>query len=230
MRILWMMAGLLVLAGCAPSATVQQPMTARPEMALPVTYSDGAIYHVNGSARPLFEDRRARNVGDILTINIIEATSATNNSASSGSHTGTLAATTPSLTLGGAAAPMLKPLTLAGSSGSSSANKFANSGASNFTGSITVTVIEVLPNGNLVVSGEKQMAIDQSNDYIRLSGVVNPADITNGVDSTGQITNNVVQSTKVADARIEYKGRKAVLDSATMMDIMGRLFLSVLPF
>ena len=58
-----------------------------------------------------------------------------------------------------------------------------------------MTVIEVLPNGNLLVAGEKQIGINQGTEFIRFSGVVNPVTIQAG---------NTVSSTKVADARIEY--------------------------
>ena len=61
-----------------------------------------------------------------------------------------------------------------------------------FTGAITVTVIDVLPNGNLIVAGEKQIGINQGVEFVRLSGVVDPRFIRAG---------NVVSSTQVADAR-----------------------------
>jgi flagellar L-ring protein precursor FlgH len=89
------------------------------------------------------------------------------------------------------------------------------------SGSITVTVTEVLPNGNLVVSGEKQVAINQTKEYIRLSGVVRPSSIDNA---------NTVLSTDVADARIEYKGGDSNIDNASVLSMVSRFFLSVLPF
>jgi len=84
-------------------------------------------------------------------------------------------------------------------------------------------VIEVLPNGYLLVGGEKQMAINQSNGYIRLSGVIDPATIT----STA--TGYTVQSTQVADAHIDYKDADNV-DTSQVMTMLGRAFLSFLPF
>jgi flagellar L-ring protein precursor FlgH len=104
-----------------------------------------------------------------------------------------------------------------------SENVFAGKGASsadnNFTGTITVTVIEVLPNGNLLVSGEKKVAINQGDEYIRFSGVVNPTQVTAA---------NTVQSTQVADARIEYRAT-GYIDEAQVMGWLGRFFLSFLP-
>lgn len=218
-----LVAVVLVLAGCAtPSAGTHQPMTAKPVAKAPVAYNDGAIFHVGQNERPLFEDRRARNVGDILTINIVEKTSANDKSSGSASHSGALSTTTPSITRNSATPKLLfTGMTLSGSSSSKYADSNAGSGAVDFAGTITVTVIEVLPNGNLVVSGEKQVAVNQSNEYIRFSGVVNPTTIAAG---------NSVQSTRVADAHLEYKGRNGTLDVASVMNVLGRLFLSVLPF
>ena len=103
-------------------------------------------------------------------------------------------------------------------------SKFSGKGESaannTFTGTITCTVIEVLPNGNLLVSGEKLVAINQGEEFIRFSGVVNPAQISAA---------NAVSSTQVADARIEYKANSAI-DSAQVMGWMARVFMTVLPF
>ena len=94
-------------------------------------------------------------------------------------------------------------------------------GANNvFTGNIAVTVIEVLPNGNLLVSGEKQVSIGHGTEYIRLSGIVNPYFIS---------TANTISSANVADARIEYK-ESGVISEAQVMGWLARFFLSFLPF
>ena len=88
------------------------------------------------------------------------------------------------------------------------------------TALITVSVSEVLPNGYLRVIGEKQIGTNREVERIRFSGVVNPVTILPG---------NVVPSTRVADARVEYKGQGAI-DSATTMGWLSRFFLTVLPF
>ncbi|MGH8672017.1 MAG: flagellar basal body L-ring protein FlgH, partial [Burkholderiales bacterium] len=89
-----------------------------------------------------------------------------------------------------------------------------------FTGTMSVTVIEVLANGNLLVSGEKQLALNQGTEYVRFSGVVNPTSITGG---------NTVSSTLVADARLEYRGT-GYIDEAQTMGWLARFFLSFLAF
>jgi len=212
---------LLVLAGCvAPSTTIQSPMTARPAEREALAPHNGAIFQAGKNEHPLFEDRRARNVGDILTINIAETTSASEKSSSNVDHSGSITAATPQITGGKTAQTILSPFGVTGSTSGKLANKSDSAGNNTFTGTITVTVTEVLPNGNLLVGGEKQVAIGQSNEYIRFSGVVSPSTITGS---------NTVQSTQVADAHIEYKGATNV-DRSAVMSVLARVFLSVLPF
>lgn len=236
---------LLGLVGCNasnPPPIVHQPMTARPADNKTVAPADGAIFHAGVNERPLFEDKRARNVGDILTINLVEKTSGNRKSSGSSSYSSSINASIPTVTtnipdtlvrgipaIGGQAANLLNKLfSLTGSVVGASANKTATGGAGSasedLTGTIAVTVIEVLANGNLLVSGEKQVALNNSNEFIRFSGVVNPTTISNL---------NVVQSTQVADARIEYRsagGMNEAMNDAQSLGMLGRFFLSVLPF
>jgi len=83
-----------------------------------------------------------------------------------------------------------------------------------------VTVVEVLDSGNLVVQGEKQIGYDKGSDFIRFSGVVSPLLIAKG---------NMISSTQVADARIEYRTNTQV-DQSVIASMMNRLFYSILPF
>ena len=103
-------------------------------------------------------------------------------------------------------------------------SEFAGKGAAAannaFNGTITVTVIEVYPNGNLLVSGEKMVAINQGNEFIRFSGVINPNNVTAA---------NTVQSTQVADARIEYRG-SGFIDESNTMGWLQRFFVAIMPF
>ena len=209
---------LLAMVGCgtAPSTIVQHPTTARP-VAQPVAVaSNGTIYQA-AAYRPLFEDRRARHVGDTLTITINEKTQASKKNASNGEKTGSSESTIGKIS--GIPLKMLQGLGITAESANSYDDKSAVNTSNNFTGNVTVTVIEVLPNGNLVVAGEKQIALDKGTEFIRLSGVVQPDTILAG---------NTVPSSKVADARFEYR-TSANFDSAEMMSWLGRFFLSVLP-
>jgi flagellar L-ring protein precursor FlgH len=209
----------LLLAGCAftPAPVVHQPMTARPALPPFAAPANGAIYSA-ASYRPLHEDRRARAVGDTLIIVINEKTSANKKAASSASRSG-------SVQYGVTALKGLPGKSFLGSElEASSSNRFEGEGeasaANDFTGTIAVTVIEVLANGNLLVSGEKQIAMTQGSEFVRFSGVVNPATIG---------PNNAVSSTQVADARIEYRAN-GYLDEAQIMGWLARFFLSFLPF
>jgi flagellar L-ring protein precursor FlgH len=213
---------LLVIAGCSnvPPTNIRQPLTARAD-AIPARPShNGAIFQTGRNERPLFEDRRARNVGDTLTINIVEVTSASEKSSSNADHSGSISATTPSMTGSHFAEALLNPLSISGGSASKTASKSDNAGNHAFSGTITATVVDVLPNGNLLVGGEKQVSINQASEYIRFSGVVNPANISGS---------NTVQSTQVADAQVEYKGANSI-DRVALMSILARVFLSTLPF
>ncbi len=217
----WSVVGvMLMLAGCTPATNIKHPLTASPVEKKVVAANNGAIFQVGQSERPLFEDRRARNVGDVLTIVIAETTAASGKSSSSAEHSGSFEAAVPTLTGSPGARGFLNPYGITGKSSGDLSNKSDSAGNNTFSGTITVTVIEVLANGNLLVSGEKQVAINQANEYIRFSGVVNPNTITGS---------NSVQSTQVADAHIEYKGANKI-DLSTVMSMLGRVFLSVLPF
>ena len=206
---------LLALAGCSttPTSIVQQPTSARPMLAHTDGPADGAIFNA-GSYRPMFEDRRARHIGDLLTINIVERTSAVKSGASSGSKSGSVGFGVPG------------PLqTRLGASVSTNGNNeyedADNQSASNtFSGTIAVTVSEVLPNGNLIVAGEKQVAMNKGVEFIRFSGMVRPDSIQPG---------NVVSSTQVADARVEYRTSSRI-DRAEMNSMFSRFFQSLLPF
>ena len=209
---------LLGLAGCGttPSSIVDKPTTARPEAKAALATSNGAIYQA-AAYRPLFEDRRARHVGDVLTIVINETTQAGKQGASSGSKNNAVNASISAVA--GLPLKALQGLGLISESTSQHADKSAVNASNTFTGSVNVTVIEVLSNGNLLVAGEKQIALDKGTEYIRLSGVVQPDTILSG---------NTVSSAKVADARIEYR-TSANFDTAEVMGWLARFFLSFIP-
>jgi flagellar L-ring protein precursor FlgH len=212
----------LCMSGCLTEGQVgvREPTTARPvtPTAQAARPANGAIFQVGGY-QPMFEDRRARNVGDTLIVTINEKISASRSADSTAQRTGSASYSVPTLSkiIGGNAIA-------GGALDASSDNKFEGKGATSsdnaFTGTITVTVVEVLPNGNMVVSGEKQIGINRNSETVRLSGVVNPVTIVSG---------NTVSSTQIADARIDYRG-KGYIDEAQTMGFLARFFLSVLPF
>lgn len=216
-RIFWLF--FVLTAGCAtvPPTNVHQPMSARPSPRFEPVTPNGSIYQA-ASARPLFEDRRARFVGDTITVKITESTTASTKSNTKLDKSNTASASINGLT-------KLPTFGLVGlNMDAQSANAFSGKGeaANNniFTGNMTVTVIDVMPNGNLLVSGEKQLAIGHEQEFVRISGVVNPS----FVDAF-----NVVESSKIADARIEYKSSGQVSEGQ-LMGWLARFFLNVMPF
>lgn len=206
-----------ILAGCGvvvPDSIVKLPSTATPKRAELAPASSGAIFQ-GAAYRPLLEDRRARLIGDTMTIVINEKTSAGKADNTSGSKSGSVTAAIPNIFNGS-----IKQL----GASASSADKYADAGAvnssNNFTGTIGVTVVDVLENGNLVVSGEKQVSLDKGIEFVRISGVVSPDTIQTG---------NFVSSTQVADAKVEYRTSSRI-DMAEVSSELTRFFLSVLPF
>ncbi|MFZ6767240.1 flagellar basal body L-ring protein FlgH [Undibacterium sp. Di26W] len=209
---------LLLLTACAvtPPPIVHQPTTLPAQTAKPMREANGAIFQ-QATYRPLYEDSKARMVGDVLTIAISEKTSAGKTAATSGSKSGAAAFAAP--TLFGVKATTTAQAGLATTSSTKFDEKGAEAASNNFTGTIAVTVIDVLPNGNLLVSGEKQLAFDKGAEFVRFSGVVSPTTIAAG---------NVVASTQVADARFEYRSTSNV-DRAELNSMLTRFFLSFLP-
>lgn len=204
-----------LVAGCAsvapdsivePAPSKQAQATSQAAM---TPAMNGAIYAAD-NFRPMFEDRRARLIGDTLIISIAEKTSAGKNVASSSSKD------SKTDVMHGA---VFGGLDLESSNALSNADKAAANAANNFTGTVTATVVEVLPNGNLKVRGEKQVAFDRSTEFIRFSGVVNPATIS---------STNTVPSTSVADMRVEYR-TNSNFDRSALQSALARFFLSILP-
>lgn len=222
-------AGLLALAlgllnaGCAAlSQTVQvdfpEPRAVPPIAAASPARSDNGSLFSKVSYRPAFEDPRARAIGDSITIQIVERVSASQVSSSTANRSSTSAASF-------SAFPVLPASELAKLKvGAASENDFSGKGgtqsANTFAGTITATVVDVLANGHLLVSGEKQIGVNQHVDVLRFSGTIDPRLVQPG---------NIVNSTQVANARIESRGRGAQAEAQTV-GWLTRFFFSVLPF
>ena len=205
----------LILGGCAEAP--QHDPNYAPTLPLASHTpppQDGAIFHA-GYDIVLFEDDRARRVGDIITVNLVEKTNASKNAetklgkSDSISTSATLFGNTPTWPVSSL-------------SNSSSFDGSGNSVQSNsLSGNISVTVTEVLPNGYLMIRGDKVIGLNQGSEYVRLSGIVRPSDIN---------ANNTVPSTAIANATISYGGKGALADS-NAIGWLGRFFISALfPF
>jgi flagellar L-ring protein precursor FlgH len=213
---------LALLQGCAttPADTAGYAATLPQPDRLPPPTS-GAIYRA-GEEMTLFQDPKAHRVGDIITIVLVEQTSASKKADTTTSKKQDVAMDNPTLfglplsfnMPGKPGRDLNLATTLSGT------RDFAGSGDSSqsnqLTGNVSVTVAEVLSNGNLVVRGEKRLTINQGDEYLKFSGIVRPEDIA---------PDNTVLSTSVADARISYVG-KGMLDEANSNGWLARLFNS----
>ncbi|AMK77564.1 MULTISPECIES: flagellar basal body L-ring protein FlgH [Methylomonas] len=203
-----LVAAIALLAGCDtlpkrdPDFAPVQPADLRPPQ-----QSNGAIYQAGYDMR-LFEDHAARRVGDILTVTFDENTSATKQANSKASKNSDIQAKGSAPTIFGLASSALLGHDLATSLDYSMDRSTEGKGdarqSNKLSGDISVTVVDVLPNGNLRVRGEKRVTLNDGSEYIRLSGIVRPIDIS---------VANKLSSSKVADATIMYTGDGALADS-----------------
>jgi flagellar L-ring protein precursor FlgH len=206
-----------VLLGGLLSACGTQPHKPDPAVALPppVPRTDGAIFQ-SGQQMELFADLKARRVGDVLTIRLTESTNASKSAVTKTAKTTAVNNTGPTLfghTITAGGVPVYTTtLNGAGSFDGEGSSTQGNS----LAGALTVTVVDVQPNGNLVIQGDKTLRLNQGDEFVHLAGVVRRADIA---------TDNTVTSDKVADAHISYSG-KGVIDSSNHMGWLARFFNS----
>ncbi|MDX3932276.1 MAG: flagellar basal body L-ring protein FlgH [Stenotrophomonas sp.] len=222
-RLTFAAAAIALLGGCVIAGDVRPyPALApvQPVMPPQAQATAGAIYAA-GPSLQLYSDRRARDVGDLLTITLLENTQAQMSANTATSKESELAIGTPTIfgapvTLGG------KDILSATANGSRDFTGRGNSAQSNrLQGNVTVTVMQRLPNGNLVVQGQKNLRLNQGDELVQVQGIVRAADIA---------PDNTIPSSRVADARIVYGGRGAVAQS-NAMGWLSRFFNSGLaPF
>jgi flagellar L-ring protein precursor FlgH len=221
-----------LLSGCNSNTVKRDPAYAavRPVPVEQQENFDGAIFDARNNIS-LFEDYRARRVGDILTVRLEEQTDAEKESETTVSKNNNTSIANP--TIFGAqpqfSLPSQLPLNNTSNNnlafGFGSETDFEGEGESEqnnlLSGNISVSVVEVLPNGNMIVRGEKVITINQGNEYIRLSGMISPRDIE---------ADNSISSVRIADAQISYVGDGPTQD-ANVMGWLSRFFASALmPF
>tara|TARA_B100000519_G_scaffold59615_1_gene49835 strand:+ start:844 stop:1527 length:684 start_codon:yes stop_codon:yes gene_type:complete len=201
-RILALSVAIIILGGCA--STSQPPVEANDPSFAPVVpdypretiVEDGSLFR-SYMANSLYSDVTARRVGDIITVTLSESTSASKSADTTTAKDSSVNLDTIT-GLGGQA------VNIGGQSiqlGIGSSSDFSGDSAANqsnsLSGAISVTVVDVLPNNNLVIRGEKWLTLNHGDEYIRLTGIIRPADIS---------PENEIVSTKVANARIQYSG------------------------
>lgn len=184
----------------------------------PTAIPTGAIFQP-GKGGLFAVDRRARMVGDILTVSLSESFSATKaqtaTSSKSDSFDVTLPIGLPNMLTGGFAAGDLT---------SGTARSFSGTGAAaqsnSLNGYLSVTVMRVFDNGNMEIAGQKKLNLNNGDEYVRLTGIVRPQDIA---------ANNMIVSSRIADAQITYLGAGEVADSSKQ-GWLSRTLRTISPF
>jgi flagellar L-ring protein precursor FlgH len=217
-----------ILAGCAelPSASKQSLVngetTARPEVQGKVATSKGSLVPTSKPAaathKGLFEERRAVRVGDTLTVMLNETTRASKDIGTNARRLSSNGLNAGFNMSSGTATPTALNSGVNTNGNTNFDSKGGSSASNQFLGTITVTVLEVLPNGNLNVAGEKRLAVGHEEEVIRFGGIVSPS----------TLQGNTVLSSQVADARIEYRGQ-GITDQIQNPGMLTKLFSKFSP-
>lgn len=207
----------VVLGGCANNKPMADDPAYAPTIAsnMPVPQrTDGSLYQ-DAYGVSLFNDRKAHFVGDVITVTLSERTvsrksSGVNTSKNSGLdfNAGPLLGVNPTIKGNELTTSMEQSRTFDGSADADQSNSLQ--------GNITVTVAEILPNGNMVVRGEKWITLNRGDEFIRISGIVRPEDIA---------PDNTIVSTRLANAKISYSGT-GELAATQKMGWLSRFFNS----
>lgn len=211
-----------LVSGCSisPHKKMREYEPASPQVDHYTPVNNGSIYQ-EATARALFEDNKAKRVGDVINIVLTERTSASKSASTSTSKDSSFDTGTPTV--------FGRPVTSSGvnilGAGVETEHAFNGSGDSaqsnSLTGTVSVTVSHILGNGNLRVRGQKRIVLNRGEEYIQISGIVRPSDVR---------SDNTVPSTLLADANIRYSGRGELAD-ANAMGWITRFFNSpIWPF
>jgi flagellar L-ring protein FlgH len=211
---------LAVLSGCASMSKDDEYAASWPEPVPATQVANGAIYQA-GHDITLFENTVARRVGDTLTIRLDESTNASKSSSTSTKKSTNVDLTGPTVAGRPVTAKGVEILNANIENNSAFDGEADSSQSNRLQGQVTVTVAQRLANGNLLVRGQKWVAINQGKEYVRVQGIVRPIDID---------PDNSISSLKVADAMIAY-GAKGALADANKPGLLARFFnLPWLPF
>ncbi|NGZ06540.1 MAG: flagellar basal body L-ring protein FlgH [Magnetococcales bacterium] len=213
----------LIVSGCGMTRAAERPPApiaiVQPTPPETLTPKKGSIWQTT-DRNTLFLDNKARNVGDVITVKIIE-----NASAEKDATTELKRNNDNSIALGGALenslTSLLKSKTPLNGLSANSQNDFKGEGnttrKSEFKATVSCVVTQVLANGNLRIEGRRDITLNHENQFIILSGVIRPEDI--GAD-------NSVTSAQIADARIEFSG-DGDIDDQQRPSWLGRFFSNI---
>ncbi len=195
-----------------PGFEATLPLPAVPAPAI----ADGSIFQASSGYAALHEGNRARAVGDLLTVVLVERITSSKSATSKTARDGGFSITPPT------AGPLdfLNPNALKASGGSSFNGNGNAAQQSALGGEVSVTIAQLLGNGTAIVKGQKRLTLSQGEEWVQFSGIVRLADID-------QV--NRIASTRVADARIEYSGNGQVA-RASREGWLQRFFNMISPF
>lgn len=214
-----------VIQSRAPEPAISQPVPL-PAAAKPSAYrGDGSLWVDDGSLSEMFINAKAHRVGDIVTIKIVENSKATNKATTKTDRsTETSVGLTEFFGLE-KRFPSSKnffnpfsPVTSEYSNAFDGSGSTARSGA--LTAYISARIIQILPNGNLIIEGNREVRVNHENQIITLTGEIRPRDIS---------PENIVQSTYIADARISYSG-SGILNDQQRPGWLARILDNIWPF
>ena len=211
----------LLLAGCAHQSTeVRTPAFDEQLPAPHADYSRGSLWQ--GESRSLVEDHKARRRGDTLTILIVESASASKQASTDTSRSTSASAGMPNAL--GLEKTLNKWTDLSKLINASYDSKFTGAGSTsrkeNLTASLSAKIMEVLPNGNFLIEGRRNVKVNNEDQIIKVEGTVRPRDIA---------ADNTINSSLIADARITYTGNGVVSDQQSPGWLMN-IFNKVWPF
>ena len=179
--------------------------------------ANGSIFQTSVGYTPLTSGARATTVGDIITIVLVERTQASKSNSADTSRSGSFGLTPPST---GVLSKLFSPSDVAMGGNNGFTGKGAATQSNALSGEITVTIAQVYPNGTMLVKGEKALTLNRGDEFIQISGLVRQADIS---------PDNRIASTRVADAKIIYKG-KGEIANASRQGWLQRFFSAISPF
>ena len=175
---------------------------------------NGSIFQ--GSYTPLTSGGRAGQVGDILTIQLVERTAATKSNAAGTQRDGNIGLTPPTT----GPLSLFNPSDIAMGGGQQFKGKGDASQSNALSGEVSVTIAAVYPNGTMLVRGEKLLTLNRGDERVQISGIVRAMDIS---------PDNRILSTRVADANIRYVG-KGEIARASQQGWLQRFFSIISPF
>lgn len=221
-----------VLWGCAAAPPPRHPplptrvaAAIHPQSSASDGHTDGSLFEQDAALNQLFINHKARCIGDIVTIHIVENSSASNQASTTTDRNSSLSAGIEGFFNAekkfASDHPFFNPFSqVAGNIDSQFKGNGATQRSGALTAYMTARVVDVLSNGNFAIEGNREVRVNAENQLITLTGIIRPRDISAA---------NIIQSTYIADARIAYSG-KGVVNERQRPGWFTRILDTVWPF